>query len=51
MFRCLQNLKCCKSKPKEEILNQLPEVYVLELEDQKYIEKKIVDFVDEKIMN
>ena len=36
MFRCLQKIRCCKSKPKEEILNQFPEVYVLQLEDQKY---------------
>ena len=36
MFRCLQKIRCCKSKPKEERLNQFPEVYVLELEDQKY---------------
>ena len=36
MFRCLQKIRCCKSKPKEERLNQFQDVYVLGLEDQKY---------------
>jgi hypothetical protein len=41
MLRCLQNLKCCKSKPKKEI--GFPEVYVLELKDNKFYVGKSSD--------
>jgi len=41
MFRCLQKIRCCKTRPKKEI--QFPEVYVLELEDNKYYVGKSSD--------
>jgi hypothetical protein len=36
MFRCLQKIRCCKSKKEIHSEINYPEVYVLELEDNKF---------------